>query len=81
MGAFVYLLTESAIAAPKEIGGTKLPSMTSKWIRSAPADTSCGRVTESDPKSKLRMDGASSKFNILLLPCARSGPRLISICF
>src|SRR5258706_3538780 len=48
------------IGAPNEMLGTKCPSITSTWMRSAPACSAWATCSPSRVKSAERIDGASS---------------------
>ena len=50
------------IGAPKEIFGTKLPSITSKWTKRTPARSAFESSSQSSEKSAARSEGASVYF-------------------
>src|SRR5438270_10721571 len=53
--------TAPTISAPKVIGGTKWPSITSTWITRAPAASTSSTCEPSREKSAERIDGATRR--------------------
>src|SRR5712692_10022641 len=59
MGRSVTLRTASTTSGPNVRLGTKWPSMTSTWMRSAPAASAWRTCSPKREKSAARIDGAS----------------------
>ena len=58
-GRRVTRRSDLTTTAPMDRFGTKCPSITSTWIRSAPARSASATCSPKQAKSALRMDGAS----------------------
>src|SRR5215471_3846027 len=74
-GKRVTRRSDWTIGAPIEMLGTKCPSITSTWIRSAPARSASATCSPKRAKSAARIEGASftPSFTISVLPSLLSG--------
>src|SRR5215475_2914980 len=74
-GRRVALRSELTTGAPMERLGTKCPSITSTWIRSAPARSASATCSPKRAKSAARIEGASftASFSISVLSSLLSG--------
>src|SRR5215467_9529144 len=79
-GKRVTRRSDWTIGAPIEMLGTKCPSITSTWMRSAPARSASATCSPKRAKSAARIEGASftASFSILVLPSLLSGTACMS---